>query len=466
MTKPAENKPARVPFAATPVGEPPSPRMWANPSVWTERMLTTLETGVKGGRWHTLIDKVFAMPTLQDAAARVLANEGAAGVDHVTTRAFGHRQDRELDQLAQRFKDGTYRPQAIRRHWIKKLGSKEMRPLGIPTVVDRVVQTALLSVIEPIFDHEFHERSYGFRHGRGCRHALEQVETLLDQGYTWTVDADLKSYFDTIPHDKLLDLVREKVSDRRILSLIEQFLHQGVLEELKQWTPEEGTPQGAVISPLLANLYLNELDHRLAKAGFELVRYADDFVILCRSRDDAERALALVQQWTAGRCLTLHPTKTKIVDAETEGFDFLGYTFRGRLRLPRAKSLDKFRSALRAKTKRTRSGNMHSIVASLNQTLRGWFTYFRYSWPTVFVAEDQRLRTRLRTLLRKRRGRRGIAKGADHQRWPNAYFHDLGLYSLTAAHRSFRQSCQGKTINRKAGCGKSASPVWREGRPN
>jgi RNA-directed DNA polymerase len=404
-------------------------------------MLTALETGVRGGRWHTLIDKVLAMPTLQDAAARVLANDGAAGVDHVTTKAFGHRQDRELDRLAHRLKNDTYRPQDIRRHWIPKLGSKEKRPLGIPTVVDRVAQTALLNVIEPIFDHEFYEHSYGFRHGRGCRHALERVETLLEQGHLWVVDADLKSYFDTIPHDKLLDRVRDKISDRRVLSLIGQYLQQGVLEELNRWTPEEGTPQGAVISPLLANLYLNPLDHQLAEAGMELVRYADDFVILCRSREAAERALALVQQWTAENGLTLHPTKTKIVHAGTEGFDFLGYTFRGQLRLPRAKSLDKFRSTLRAKTKRTRSGNLHHITGELNATLRGWFHYFRYSNPRVLRSQDAYLRGRLRSLLRKRSKRRGVAKGTDHQRWPNAFFHELGLFSLTAAHASFCESC-------------------------
>jgi RNA-directed DNA polymerase len=414
--------------------------MWANLSVWTERMLTALETGVKGGRWHTLIDKVFAMPTLQHAAFRVVAKDGAAGVDHVSANAFKKRMDRELDQLAHRLRTGTYCPQDIRRHWIEKLGSKELRPLGIPTVADRVVQTALLSVIEPIFDREFHEHSYGFRHGRGCRHALERVEKLLAQGHNWVVDADLKSYFDTIPHDKLLDRVREKISDGRVLSLIEQYLHQGVLEALKRWTPEAGTPQGAVISPLLANLYLNPLDHKLATAGFEMVRYADDFVILCRSREEAERALALVQQWTADQRLTLHPTKTKIVDVATDGFDFLGYTFRGRLRLPREKSLDKFRSTLRAKTKRTRSGSLRHITADLNQTICGWFQYFRYSWPTVFVAQDQYLRGRLRSLLRKRSKRRGVAKGADHQRWPNAFFHDLGLFCLTAAHAKFSQS--------------------------
>jgi RNA-directed DNA polymerase len=267
------------------------------------------------------------------------------------------------------------------------------------------------------------------------------VEQLLEQGYTHVVDADLKGYFDTIPHDRLLARVREKISDRRILALIEQFLHQGVLEELSRWTPEAGTPQGAVVSPLLANLYLDPLDHLLASAGFELVRYADDFVILCRGREDAERALERVRQWTADNGLTLHPTKTKIVDALTDGFDFLGYTFRGRLRLPREKSLDKFRSTVRAKTKRTRSGSLLQMVGDLNQTLRGWFGYFRHAWPTVFVAQDKYIRGRLRSLLRKRSKRKGRAKGADHQRWPNAFFDAHGLYSLTAAHASFSQSC-------------------------
>ena len=404
-------------------------------------MLTALETGVKGGRWHTLIDKVFALTTLQDAADRVLRNDGAPGVDHVTAKAFSHRRERELERLLHRLKTGTYCPQDIRRHWIPKPGSKELRPLGIPTVVDRVVQTALLSVIEPIFDHEFHEHSYGFRHGRGCRHALEQVETLLEQGYTWVVDADLKSYFDTIPHDKLLDCVRERISDRRILALIDQFLQQGVMEELNRWTPEEGTPQGAVISPLLANLYLNPLDHHMATAGFEMVRYADDFVILCRSPEEAERALTLVQQWTADHGLTLHPTKTRVADVTQDGFDFLGYTFRRQLRLPRAKSLDKFRSTLRAKTKRKRSGSPQQITGELNAMLRGWFNYFRYSNPRILRSQDAYLRGRLRSMLRKRSKRRGVANGLDHQRWPIAFFHELGLFSLTTAHASFCQSC-------------------------
>ena len=199
----------------------------------------------------------------------------------------------------------------MRRVWIPKPGSQEQRPLGVPTVRDRVVQTALLHVLEPIFDATFSPHSYGFRHGRGCHHALERVEELLKAGYVYVVDADLKSYFDTIPKPRLMARLREKVSDSRVLRLVEMFLEQGVMDGLREWTPETGTPQGAVLSPLLANIYLNPLDHLLAEAGFAMVRYADDFVILCKTREDAERALALVQQWVAENGLTLHPTKTQ-----------------------------------------------------------------------------------------------------------------------------------------------------------
>lgn len=440
MTRRREPKPVTVPFAATPAGEPSPIRDWANPCVWTDRMLTALETGVRGGRWHTLTDKVFSPLNLFAASERVVANGGAAGVDHQSVGDFlAHRRE-ELRRLEEFLRNETYRPQAVRRTWIPKPGSTEKRPLGIPTVRDRVVQTALLHVLEPIFDATFAPHSYGFRHGRGCHHALERVEALLKEGYVYVVDADLKSYFDTIPHDRLLDRVREKVSDSRVLRMIQMFLEQGVMDGLSQWVPEEGTPQGAVISPLLANIYLNPLDHLLEDTGFAMARYADDFVILCRSREDAERALALVEAWVAENGLTLHPTKTRIVDARTEGFDFLGYHFRGALRLPREKSLKKLKDTVRAKTRRAHGHSMEFICASLSATLRGWFTYFRHCHGTVFRDLDGWIRMRLRSILRKRSGRPGRGRGADHQRWPNSYFAERALFSLEQAHVRFRQS--------------------------
>jgi len=406
-------------------------------------MLTALAHGVRGGRWHTLIDKVYQPINLALASISVLDNDGAAGVDRQTVAQFqaNHREERQ--RLEEDLRSQRYRPQAVRRVWIPKPGSTEKRPLGIPTVRDRVVQTALLYVLEPIFDVTFADHSYGFRHGRGCHHALERVEALLREGCVYVVDADLKSYFDTIPKDRLLARVREKVSDSRVLRLLEMFLDQGVLDGLNEWTPEKGTPQGAVISPLLANLYLNPLDHRLAEAGYAMIRYADDFVILCRTREDADRALALVQEWVEENGLTLHPTKTKIVDARTEGFDFLGYTFRGRYRQPRKKSLAKLKDTIRAKTRRTHGRSLTWIVNALSATLHGWFGYFRHCFWNVYTDLDSWIRGRLRSILRKRAGRRGRGRGADHQRWPNHYFTAQGLFSLHAAHERLGQSLTG-----------------------
>ena len=384
-----------------------------------------------------MIDKVHDGRNLQSAVFRVAANRGAAGVDHQSVRDFVDKSDVELARLTEALRTDAYRPQAIQRTWIPKRGGKEKRPLGIPTVRDRVVQTALLHVIEPIFDVTFAESSYGFRHGRGCHHALEHVEKLLEAGYVYVVDADLKGYFDTIPHARLLSRVREHVSDSRVLRMIEMFLQQGILEDLREWTPEAGTPQGAVISPLLANIYLNPLDHGVGQAGFQMVRYADDFVILCRTPEGAQQALELVQAWVADNGLTLHPTKTKIADSRAEGFEFLGYHFRGKLRLPRSKSLQKLKDTIRAKTRRTHGDNLRFTCASLNRSLRGWFIYYRHCHWTVFRDLDGWIRMRLRSILRKRAGRRGRGRGLDHHRWPNPYFVEHGLYSLSTAHARF-----------------------------
>ena len=212
------------------------------------------------------------------------------------------------------------------------------------------------------------------------------------------------------------------------------------MDGLRQWTPETGTPQGAVLSPLLANIYLNPLDHLLAEAGFAMVRYADDFVILCRTREDAEKALETVRRWVAQNDLALHPTKTKIVDADTEGFDFLGYHFRGKLRLPRDKSLQKFKDAVRDKTKRTSGQSMPFLCAQLSRQLRGWYAYFRHCHWHIFRDLDGWIRGRLRSILRRRHHRCGRARRKDQQCWPNLFFDKLGLYSLAEAHVCFAQS--------------------------
>ncbi len=404
-------------------------------------MLRALETGVRGGTWFSLIDKVYRKQTLLRAFERVERNGGAAGVDHVTVDHYGSRLEEEVETLSASLRDGSYRPQAVRRQWIPKPGSREKRPLGIPTVRDRVVQGALRLVLEPIFERDFAEHSYGFRPGRGCREALERVEELLDSGHTWVVDADLRRYFDTIDPERLLARVRERVSDGRVLALIESFLEQEVLDGLESWTPERGTPQGAVISPLLANIYLDPLDHLLAREGFEMVRYADDFVILCRSETEARRALALVEVWTAQEGLSLHPDKTAVVDAtERGGFDFLGYHFERGYQWPRDKSLRKLKDTLRRKTRRTNGHSLDRITWDISRTLRGWYEYYRYSHPTTFRPLDRWIRMRLRSILRKRRRGRGRGRGSDHQRWPNAFFAEHGLFSLEAAYASDSQS--------------------------
>ena len=229
--------------------------------------------------------------------------------------------------------------------------------------------------------------------------------------------------------------VQEKISDGRVLTLLDGFLGQEIFDGLTHWTPEDGTPQGAVISPLLANIYLDPLDHEVAAAGFEMVRYADDFVVLCRSESDAQRVLALLQRWTTMAGVRLHPTKTRVVDArQPGGFDFLGYHFERGQRWPRPKSLRTLKDALRANTRRTHGQSLAVIIDNVSRALVGWFAYFKHSHRTTFPRLDEWLRMRLRSILRKCGVRRGRGRGADHQRWPNAFFAECGLFSLVAAH--------------------------------
>jgi len=321
-----EDKPTSV--AATPqqAGEARDLWWWVERSVWTERMLTRLTSGESAARvWFRLWDKTYAPANLDRAFGKVWHNGGSAGADQQTVAHFARHAQAELAWLHTQLRDGQYRPQPVRRAWIPKPGSNERRPLGIPAVRDRVVQAALRHVLEPIFETGFAEHSYGFRPGRGAKDALRRVDTLLQAGHHWVVDADLKSYFDTIPHDRLLALVKARVADGSVLALVESFLRAGVLEENKGWQPTEwGTPQGGVISPLLANLYLDPFDQQMAGAGWEMVRYADDFVILCRSEAEAQAALSQVRAWVQEAGLVLHPEKTRIVNAaQPGGLDFL-----------------------------------------------------------------------------------------------------------------------------------------------
>ena len=415
---------------------------WVEASVWTERMVSALDNGVKGGRWYSLMDKVYASATLMAASGRVRANGGAAGVDGQSLKRFAAQEELYLAELATGLRADSYHPQPVKRVDIPK-GDGKTRPLGIPTVKDRVVQTAVKFVLEPIFEATFCPTSYGFRPGLGCRDALREVARLIGEGFTVVVDADLQSYFDTIPHERLMQRVEERISDGRILDLLRSWLAQDIMRGMERWTPTQGTPQGAVISPLLANIYLHPLDARMAALGYRMVRYADDFVVLCKSREEAEAALAEVRAFVNDNGLRLHPDKTHVGDCRQigEGFDFLGYRFEAGRRLGRKKSLTRLKDTIREKTKRTRGDSLACVIADLNRTLRGWFGYFKHANPHIFIRIDKMIRRRLRSFLRKQEKRPGFGRcREDQQRWPNAFFAQAGLLALHTAWLTARHS--------------------------
>jgi RNA-directed DNA polymerase len=439
----------------------------AQRGVWSEKMLMALERGIKGGVWFSLIDKVCAERTLQLAWERVQSNAGACGVDGMSVGHFAKDSQNRLLAVKEHLKSGTYQPKPVKRVYIPKPGSAEKRPLGIPTVIDRVVQTAMKMVIEPIFEREFAEHSHGFRPGRCCKDALRRVDGLLQSGAVHVVDVDIKGYFDSIPHQRLMELVGERIADGRVLTLIESFLKQGIMEDMGGIEPEEreeGTPQGGVISPLLANIYLNPLDHLMSQSGYEpersgdrqptgcpegvsvanqMVRYADDMVMLCQSAEAAEKALATLREWSAQAGLELHPQKTRVVDMgqPKAHFDFLGYRFwrgktSGRIRrFIRPKSEKKFREAIKPLTRRNNGQSMSAIAQKLRPRLQGFYNYFKHASSQSLVAVDRWIRVRMRSILRKRAGRRGKGRGLDHQRWPNSYFASLGLFNLEEARK-------------------------------
>jgi RNA-directed DNA polymerase len=387
-----------VPETAKQEAEASSPVRWdwVEASVWTDRMLAALGNGVKGGKWYSLIDKVYNRKTLKAAWKKVASNRGAAGVDKISIKRFRSNAQFYLEELERELRNGTFKPSAVRRVHIPKDG-KKTRPLGIPTVKDRIVQTALKMVLEPIFEREFLPASYGFRPGRGCKDALKEVDLLLKEGYTWVLDADVKSYFDSIPHDLLMERIRKRVSDGRILHLIELFLKQEILEDMKRWNPISGTPQGAVLSPLLANVYLHQLDLTLHRNGSKMVRYADDWVVLCRSMEEAKDALSQIQSWIDKNGLQLSADKTHIGSSLQPGygFEFLGYRFESGRRYVRSKSLKKFKDKIR-----------------------------------------------LRAVRRKQKKRPGSGRtGRDHRQWPNAFFAERGLFTM---YKAYVLACQSR----------------------
>jgi RNA-directed DNA polymerase len=414
---------------------------WTEASIWNETMLTALEKGVKGGKWFSLIDKVYREGTLEAAWQKVRANKGASGVDKITINKFEVNKVKYLKEIEFELKMDSYLPKAVRRVYISK-GQGKMRPLGIPVVKDRVVQQAVKMVLEPIFEKEFLDMSFGFRPKRGAQMAITEVNRLITEGYTWVVDADLQSYFDTIPHEKLMAKVERRISDGRINKLLTMWLKQEIMDECKNWTPVAGTPQGAVISPLLSNIYLHDLDVAITNAGYKMIRYADDFVILTRSQKEAEDALSLVQAWVTEHELSLHLEKTHLGNCmiEGEGFEFLGYRFEGGTSWVRRKSQQKFRDRIRETTGKVGGKSLKEVISKLNPILRGWCNYFRGVTKYTLGTFDGFVRRRLRAIIQRQNKKRSFGAGRCNQNIPNKFFADNGLFNMEDSQRQYLAS--------------------------
>jgi group II intron reverse transcriptase/maturase len=370
---------------------------------------------------HSLTGRI-TLDMMQRAFRNVRRNRGAAGVDKVSISMFEANLDQNLHALLRDLKSGRFRPLPLRRAYVPKSPTQQ-RALGIPIVRDRVAQDVIRQLLEPIFTPKFHAHSFGFIRGRNCHQAIRRLLKLKNSGLRWVLDADICSFFDEIPHALILRLLCRVVADGNILTIVERFLRSGVMEDGRLRPTTKGTPQGGVISPLLANIVLNELDWRLEAAGYQFVRYADDFVVLCESRTAAEEALALVQTVIeTDMDLALHPHKTRIVHVR-HGFDFLGFRISAVGVRMRDKAIEKFKTKLRNLT--VRSHNLDATaVQRLNRVIRGTVNYFGAQFATVktqFAALDRWLRTRLRCMKYKR-----IWK-TDRRRLRNKYIARLGL---------------------------------------
>jgi group II intron reverse transcriptase/maturase len=381
---------------------------------------------MKKRKWYSLYDKVYALVNLGRAWEKVRSNRGAGGIDRESIASFERNKERNLAEIHRLLREKRYRPHALRRVYIPK-GKGESRPLGIPTVRDRVVQQALLNILEPIFEPLFHKHSYGFRPGCSAHQAMAYVRSKLQEGKEWVLEVDIRKYFDTVSHELLLTLVNEEVSDGSVLRLIRMFLESGVMEEGVKVATDQGTPQGGVISPLLANIYLNRFDWEMQAAGYEVIRYADDVVVLCQSREEAEKALKVTRAIIEGELhLQIHPKKTRVIWHQEHSFDFLGFLVHRRYFWPRIKRIEEFKERVRLLTRRQQPRNVQEVIKMLNYTIRGFGNYFRLADVRgLFEELDGWIRMRLRCFMEKK-------KAVKHQNYriSNAHLASLGLVSL------------------------------------
>lgn len=394
-------------------------------------------------KWYSLIDKIWAKPNLEEAFREVKRNRGAAGIDQVTVKAYESELEPNLEGLQQALRSKTYRAKPVKRVYIPKADGTQ-RPLGIPTVEDRIVQAAARRIVEPLFEVQFMDCSYGFRPGRSAHMALANIRKDLAAGYRYVIDADLKSYFDTIPHEKLIEKVRETVVDGSVLRLLESFLKAGVMEGGSYHLNEAGTPQGGVISPLLANIYLHPLDEAMTERGHRMTRYADDFVICCRTAKGAERVLkSVIGLLEREMGLVVHPEKTKIVNSYKDTFVFLGHEFKpGKRMVPTDKAMKRFKERVKEITRKNQTVNVAQLVKKrLNPYVRGWGNYFGTGdVKRRFQELDAWIRRRLRAVqLRSWRKIRKLHREMRRRGWNSKEMPGLRMTAWRSSHSTYAQ---------------------------
>lgn len=396
---------------------------------------TSLVSSGKGGetpmkpkrrRYYSLIDKVYQMNNLHEAWLSVKKNQGSGGMDGVSIGMYEKNVSTNLRELQRLLQQNRYVPDPVRRQYIEKENGK-LRPLGIPTIRDRICQQAVRQIIEPIFEQDFYYYSFGFRAGYSAHQAIHTIRRAKRSGYEHVVDLDIVSFFDEIPHEGLMKKVQERISDGKVLTLIRGWLTAGVMEDDQFHETEIGSPQGGVISPLLANIYLNTFDWGMKEQGFAVVRYADDAVILCKTKEQAEKAyLAAKKILEEDLRLRMHPEKTKVVDFD-EGFRFLGFDFkREYVTLPDAK-VKKYKDKIRNATRRQQGNNLDGMLKKLNEIIRGFGNYFGIgNVKGKFKRLDQWMRMRVRAYMRKKKST------VSNRLIPNKVLEAAGMVFLTS----------------------------------